>query len=406
VSDRPRRRTDSRSPRPFDRRALVGLTLLSALVIAVQIPGPHATAWHWFHDAARLLVGDGAVDGADGLSLYRDHPEFQFGPLSALISVPFSLFGRQAGSWLAILAASALGLVAVSALGRAAVRLRPAVAVPARRVSLVVGAVTLIVVWGDVAMRTAHLDDAVALAATAMAVWALADRRPWWATVLIGVAAAAKPWAIVFVPLLMVAPGPRRWLRPVGAAAVALATWAPFVLAEPATLDVRRYEITNEATSALRTLGVTGATTPDWARPAQLLGGLAVAGLLVLAGRWPAALMAGVAVRLVLDPAANRYYTAGLVLAVLVYEWVDHPTRVPWLAVGSAVLLEASQLGGFPPAVGGWMRIAVVAAVLAAAVIERPDDGVRPRPFPERGPPHRPQRRGSRPVSSTEPVSV
>lgn len=374
--------TGPRAGPPFDRRTGLTLVALSAVVALVQLPGPHATAWHWFHDAARLLVGDEGVAGAGGLSLYRDHPEFQFGPLSALAAVPFSLFGPTGGSWLAIAAASALGLVAVTAVAAAARRLRPDANGPARDRSLFVGAAVLIVVWGDVAVRTAHLDDALALCATAVAVWALADGRPWWAAVLLGVAAAAKPWAIVFAPLAAAAPGPRRLLRPVVAAAVALVTWVPFVLVEPDTLGVRGYEIANEATSALRTLGVSAATTPEWARPAQLLVGLAVAFLLVRAGRWPAALMAGVAVRLLLDPAANRYYTAGLVLAVLVFEWVEYPERLPWLAVGSAVLLEASQIGDLPPQLGGWMRIVVVVAVLATAALWQPPDRCRPRPLP------------------------
>jgi hypothetical protein len=251
--------------------------------------------------------------------------------------------------------------------------------------------VVFVLVWGDVAVRTAHLDDAIALTATAVAVWALATGRPWWAAVLLGVAGAVKPWAIVFVPLLLAAPGHRRLLRPVLSAGIVLITWAPFILAEPSTLDARKYEIINEASSALRALGVAGARTPDWVRPAQLLGGLAVVGLLVLAGRWPAALMAGVAVRLLLDPAANRYYTVGLVLAVLVFEWVEHPERLPWLAVGSAVLLEASQLGGVPPVLGGWMRLSVVVSVLATAAVHRP---TRPDPLWSVKP------RGDRPVGA------
>jgi hypothetical protein len=346
--------------------------VLSAAVAVAHAPGRHATAWHWFHDSARLLVGDPAVDGAGGLALYRDHPEFQFGPLSTAVSVPFSLFGLRVGSWLAIAVGSALGLVAVTAVAAAALRLRPDAVGPARTRSLVTGAVVFVVVWGAVAVRTAHLDDAVALTATALAVWALTDRRPWWAAVLLGLAAAAKPWAVVFILLLLIAPGRFRLLRPVVAGALALITWAPFVIAEPATLDVRDFRIANEATSALRALGFTGEFAPDWVRPAQLLGGLALVGFLVLVGRWPAALMAGVAVRLVLDPAANRYYTAGLVLAVLVFEWVEFPERLPWLAAGSALLLEASQLSGMPSALGGWMRVVVVAAVLATAVLWRP----------------------------------
>ena len=366
----------SRHGTAFDRRTWAGLVVLSVGVVVAHIPGPHATAWHWFHDAGRLLVGDGSVPGAGGLSLYVDHPEFQFGPLAVVAAVPFSWFGLGLGSWLAIIVGSALGLIALAALVTTVRRLRPDALRSARPLSLIGGAVTLVLVWGDVAVRTAHLDDAIALCALAAALWALSEGRTGWATVAVAIGAAAKPWAVIFLPLLLLVPDSRRFVRPVGAGLVAVLTWVPFLLAAPETLDVRDYAIPNEASSALRILGVTDPTTPDWVRPAQLLGGMALVGLLVLVGRWPAALMAGVAVRLVLDPAANRYYTVGLVLTVLVFEWVERPERVPWLAVASAVLLEGSQLEGVPATLGGWMRVAVVAAVLVTAAGYRPSAGV------------------------------
>ena len=43
----------------------------------------------------------------------------------------------------------------------------------------------------------------------------------------------------------------------------------------------------------------------------------AIAAALVRWGRWHRAVMAAVAFRLLMDPAANRYYTVGLVLGLL-----------------------------------------------------------------------------------------
>lgn len=354
-------------PSGFDRPTLVALAGLSVGVLLAHVPGRHGTAWHWFHDAARLLVGDPAVEGAGGLSLYVDRADFQFGPVAVVAAVPFTVFGRTGGQWLAAVAASALGVLAAYALAAAARRVRPDALAADRPGALLVGAALLIVTWGSVAVLTTHLDDAIALCATALAVWALTERRPGAATLLLALAAAVKPWAVVFVPLLLVVDDRRRFVRPAVAAGLAVATWVPFVLAAPETLDVRSHDIFNQTTSALRAIGVTAETTPGWVRPVQLLGGMAVVGLLVLVGRWPAALMTGVALRLLLDPGANRYYTVGLVLAVLVFEWVDHPRRLPWLALGTAALLEASQIWALPDALGGWLRLTAVAAVVAAA---------------------------------------
>src|SRR5690606_3706123 len=99
--------------------------------------------------------------------------------------------------------------------------------------------------------------------------------------VALGVAAAVKPWAVAFTPVAAAAPGRARWGRVLLALALAGATWVPFVLAEPATLDTSRYTIENEPASALRALGVDSEGTPSWGRPAQLLLGTLVAALLV-----------------------------------------------------------------------------------------------------------------------------
>ena len=341
--------------------------------MAVQLPGPHATAWHFFDLGADLLVGRGPEGDGWGLALYRDHPELQFGPLSIVVALPFSLLGHLLGTTTAevavMVAGSALGLLVVGLLLDVVDEL-----VPGGRASLspsaaLAAGLVVVITWGDVAVRTAHIDDALALTGLVFALRAVARGEGWVATAALAFAAAAKPWAAVFVPLAAVPEGRHRLLRPLVAGGIAVLTWMPFILAEPATLDTSDFAIDNDPTSVLRALGVDAATTPEWVRPAQLLGGFAVVAGLVLWRRWPAALLAGIAWRLLLDPGAHRYYTVGFVLGALVLEMRARPGRPPWLTIAGAVVLEATAVPDGPVGVGQALRLTVVVAALVIAVV-------------------------------------
>lgn len=353
------------------------LGALAAAVLAVQLAGTHGTAWHWFADAARLLVGDGPPGLAGGLHLYRDRPDLQFGPLSAAAAVPFAVW-PGGGAVAAAVAATAAGLVALAAVVAAVERLAGR---PVGTWALAAGGAAAVVTWGDVAARTTHLDDAVALLAIAAALcWCAAGGPAWRVVLAAGVAAAAKPWAVLALPLAAVPPGPlpRRLGRVVAAGALVVLTWAPFVLAEPATLDVAGHRITNDPTSVLRALGVDDPATPDWVRPVQLAGCAALASWLAATRRWPAVLLGGVAWRLLLDPGAHRYYTIGLVLGALCVELAARPGRPPWATVAAAVALEATASPWFPAGPGRWLRLAAVLAALVAALASAPARGPAP----------------------------
>ena len=273
--------------------------LTAATVLVAQIPFRHATAWHWFDHAAPLLIGQGA--GPHGLHLYAGHPEFQFGPVSILVAVPLVMAGALA----AMVTLSAVGVWCAIVLTRLVGRLRPWADPRATWISTTVGGVLLIVVWGDVAVRTAHLDDGIALAATVAALAAAARGRGALAAVAFGLAAAAKPWALAFVPILLALDDDHRWRHLALAFGVVAFTWAPFLLAEPETLRLGHYAIANESSSALRALGVHDPATPGWVRPTQLVGGLVVAAGLATRGRWASVVMVAVAMRLLVDPAAT-----------------------------------------------------------------------------------------------------
>ena len=351
-------------------RRLPVLALGPLLVVAAALlaagTGPDGTSWHFFHDAARLLF-DGDTSGG-GLDLYVAHPDFQFGPLATVAAAPFALLPAGAALTVALVAGTALGAVAAAAARDVARTLTAGATTRAAWRADLVGYVTFAFVWTDVAVNTAHLDDAIALAATAVACAAVARDRAAMAVVALTVAAAAKPWAIVFAPLALVPSGERRPMRLLLIAGGVLATWVPFLVDEPRTLtSVGAFGIRNAPASALRVLGVTDPTTPGWVRPAQFALGLAVAAVLVRRDRWPAVPMAGLAVRFALDPGVHHYYSAGLVLAVLIWEGVARPGRAPLVTVAAALVMELTPTDVHPGALAGAVRLAFMAALVVAA---------------------------------------
>jgi hypothetical protein len=348
----------------------------SLFVLVVQLPSTHATAWHFFDDAAHGLLGDPPPGERGGLHLYAEHAEYQFGPLAVVFAAPIARLPDAADEVVAMLAASALGLVAFAAVTRALTW----TGAPASRLVWTVTGVVFVVVWADVAVRTAHIDDAIALAGTAIALAAVAapDRAGRRAAVVLalGVAAAAKPWAIAFAPLVFATNGgriDRRGVRDLAlVGAIAIAGWVPFVVADHGTLDTSSFEIVNDPTSVLRAIGIDAATTPGWVRPAQLGGGFGLAMVAVRRARWPAAVLAAVAWRLLLEPGAHRYYTAGFVLGALMVELRHRPGRVPVATIVGAIVLEATAIPGGPEAIGRSARAAVVVLASAAALAGRP----------------------------------
>lgn len=354
---------------------------MAAIVLLVQLPGTHATAWHFFELAVDLLTGNGPPGDRGGLGLYRDHPELQFGPVSILVALPFTLLGSGAGETAVMVAGSVLGLAVVGVVLTLLSEMtllsqeNPAGRSGATVREWVIG-VTLVVVWGDIAVRTAHLDDAIALAAIAAGLVAVRRGHTVPATAFLALATAAKPWAVVFVPLCALPIRPGSWRRPILAAGAGVATWLPFILAEPDTLDTSDFGIANDPTSSLRFFGIDAATTPAWIRPAQLIGGLAIVALLVLFHRWPGAILAGISWRLLLDPGVHRYYTAGFVIGALLVEHRLRPGRPPWYTVVAAIVLELSAVPDVAVGPGRAARVAVLTIALIAATIAR-DPGMR-----------------------------
>ncbi len=343
------------------------LTVVAAVGASVHLAVHHADSWHFFAGAVHLLASPGS---GGGLDLYRTHPELQFGPLTILCSAPFVWLPAAVEEW-AVMVAGSLAGVGALALGVAAVARRHSDITRARwsRVVLLAGP-PFVVVWVHLAAAIAHVDDVIALTALTAAGWAIERRRPGWAVVALIVAAGTKPWAIVFAPVALLA-GPRpRASRPAVVVLAGVAVWLPFVVASSGTLtSLRDFTVRVDANSGLRALGFLDATTPPWLRPVQLGLGLGLVALAVVWRRsWPAALAVGIASRMLLDPTTHRYFDAGFVLAVGLWELDRWPGRLPWRTASAAVVLEAAAAGLTVHGLMAPFRFVVLCAVIVAAL--------------------------------------
>lgn len=327
---------------------------------AVHVPAA-LVSWHYVMAGAALLPST-AADG--GLHLYAAHPELQMGPLTFLLMSPLGRVPEVVGG----VAVAALIVVAGPLLLNLLPRLLD-VPVSARQRGL--AAVVLLPVWAELGVHYVHVDDALALGLLVAAMLAVSRERAVLAGVLLAASVDSKPWALAFVPILLALPRDR-WWRAVGAwgACVALA-WLPFLVADPGTMHAGRFEIPNDASSSLRVLGFTGAGTPMWDRPVQVLAGVVLATVAVRRGRWLAVPAIALGVRMLLDPATYPYYEAGLVLATLLVDLGLRRTRWPWLSMlvlaGTYVPRHLAALTPTDPQLGA-LRAVVTVVVLASAL--------------------------------------
>jgi hypothetical protein len=257
----------------------------------------------------------------------------------------------------------AAGLLIVYLIDRIAEIARPGHDKPA---TLLAGGAVFLVAWSELAAAFAHLDDGLALLLAVLAVYAAVTDHPIASGIAVGLAAAAKPWALVFLPVLLINP---KTIRAAAAAAGTIAVaYAPFFVADPATMNATRFLIRNEPDSALRALGVTENYTPRWDRAAQVLLGCVLGTVAFLRKRWPAILMLAGGARIVLDPAAHSYYTPDIVTGALLLDLIIQ-TRLPVFTIASFAALNLAPLVIKDQAAQGAIRLALVAAATVAALV-------------------------------------
>ncbi len=281
-------------------------------------------SWHFSVDGANLLLH------GSGLNLYADAPWLQTGPLSLVVAALLSPLPANIAKNVALVAMTAAGPLLIAALA-------PLVAPARRHRRMLIAAIIVIPAWTVLSVRWGHLDDVLAMTFAIAALRAVSAHRPVLAGVALAAAIATKPWAVGFLPLLLVLPRGRLRAAATAVAGTALA-WAPFVLANPRTLGALHPPVGLSPSSGLHTLGARGVMMPPWGRTAQLLLSPAAAAAAVLSRGLPGVLLVSVAVRLALDPKDNAYYIGSGALAAVVFDLLGTGWTIPWTTLATIVV--------------------------------------------------------------------
>lgn len=362
------------------------------VVTAVLVHGATTTSWHVFADAAGLVFSRTPASSGGGLAVYAVHPRYQFGPFSIVVAEAIHLLALGHDQGLAVVPMGVLAPVLLWLVldARRLVVGRPARLRPAPTLILTGG---FALVWSLLSVSAMHLDDALAVTLAAAALWGVARGSAMVVGVGLGLAAASKPWALAFFPLVLALPAPRRVRATSVAVGIVAALWLPFVVGARGTVAaLGRFTIVNQPNSGLRALHVLARRTPRWDRGAQLLLGGGVAAWCARTGRWPAALMGAAALRLAIDPGTNRYYATGIVALVAAWEVITARWPVPWASIATAVALIAPTRLPMSSMARADLRLGTCLALVALAVsvagprrasseeAHRGDEAVHPTP--------------------------
>jgi hypothetical protein len=336
------------------------------------IIGNRATDWVYIEYAARSIVHLNHHYPA-GFGVYASRPMIQIGPppiflVAAVQWLPPALVTFGFG-----LLMVGLGVATVAACEGLARQLFGAgdVQQPNRSQTTLLAGIAIMTAWGFYAARFPHLDDALALWLTVAAMGVIARAKPnaWWlAAVLIGLAVASKPWALGAAPVLGALPRQRRSHSVLLMLAVVGASYAPFVLADHATVSaLSGFRLALYPSSTLHLLGVPLGEAPGWVRNAQIGLALLIGFALLRSGRWWLIPLAAFSIRVVLDPQVWGYYALGPMTGALIVD-LRRGSRLPWLTlVTGAVEILGPELwlGG-----SGYLRLVWFLVVAALIVRE------------------------------------
>lgn len=317
-----------------------------------------------------------------GLHIFASYPALQMGPLAYLVTGVLRHLGPDNGLVAAEVFLQACGLLIVYLTERIAVSVRPSLREDPRfPFTMLTGGAVFLVAWSELAAGFAHLDDGLALLLAVLAVLAATGQpaHPVLTGVCLGLAADAKPWALVFLPVALIARTRRdATLALLAAILTVTAAWLPFFIADPGTVHATKFLIRNQPMSALRALGVRENYTPSWDRLTQVLLGCALGTLAVWRRRWAAVLLLAGGARLLLDPAAHSYYTPDVMTGALLWDVLGgrRPADVPggrraapvW-SIASFAALNVAPLVISDPATQGTIRLGLIAAFTVATLM-------------------------------------
>ncbi|MCU1398123.1 MAG: hypothetical protein JWN62_1232 [Acidimicrobiales bacterium] len=301
--------------------ALRYVVLASVALSAMVVAGGRGD-WNVFVDAGRDMLG------RDGLHVFARHGDIQTGPVTLLLAALFAFTPRNGFVMCAALCL-VLGLLTLRLLEL--MRNRVAPSDPSRNAAtMLVGGICLMFWWPKLG-GYGHLDDCLVLSAAAGSVLAARAGRPRVAAVLVGIGIGIKPWAVILLPLTLRRSGAlqSRVSATILALAIGAVSWLPFLIAVPRTLGSLRATVSVASDSAIRLFGFTDENLPAVFRTVQLMLVLITAFLAMRRGRVAGVMLAAIAARVVTDPGTWSYYTAGFVLAALVWDMCESNRTFP-----------------------------------------------------------------------------
>jgi hypothetical protein len=296
-----------------------------------------------------------------GLHLYGNYPFLQIGPPPLLVAKAIQV-GPREGIYVAGVLVQLLGLGYIYFLDRAFGAWRTRIG----RAAVLVGGAVVTAAWGSVT-HYRHL-DALTLCSIAAAAWAMTRARPVTAGLLLGLAAASKPWGVPALALALTFPTWRtRTVSLAAAAATVLTFWGPFIVADRETLKLGEVTLQLSPASALSALGVHHLASGQPIRLLQFGAGLVLASVVVLRGAWPLAPLVAFTARLLIEPSAYPYYIAAVVAAAFLADLGAVRGRLPLLTIIAALgwIMALAAHG----TVAAWTRLVLYVSLLAAALM-------------------------------------
>jgi hypothetical protein len=328
----------------------------AAIAMAAGLPGGD---WEIARDAGEIVIGG-------GLDVYAQMPTAQMGPLALLLA------GALPG-W--------LYLTVICALFPAILLLALANQAPSARLYAVVTAGGILLAWPWVAFgRQGHADEALVVLGAAVMVVAFERRRSTWVAAAFLLAIAAKPIAVVLLPLVFMSSRRAGITALLGTAVI----WVPFFLADPGGFLAAGRGPGDMWPGSLHTLlGAEPFTGfPVWVRPVQLVGGLLLVWVLAKHRSAAAAVVGVLAFRALLEPGAWNYYGAAIAATALLFD----ARNLRWPAVTALGAVSFASVLNTPiSTLGGHIRLmAIAVALIGVALVpsERGPDRYRGGPPP------------------------
>jgi hypothetical protein len=328
------------APAPW-RLATLVLPAVTCLSLAVAVGLP-VSDW-----PIAVEAGDYLLDGH--LDVYAKHPGAQMGPLALVLAalLPGLLYSGVVGALLPVFILLVLDTRRTQQVGPATFVAASLLAWP----------------WATFAVQ-GHGDDALVLVGLAVVLMSHGPKRHLGVVGGFLLAIAAKPTAVLFLPLLLLSSRRTFWAGVGGAGLI----WAPFVLADPVGFLAAGHGFSDVVPGSLAALiGIEPMSGyPEWVRPLQLAGGVLACWWLASRCGWQAAALGVVAWRTLLEPAPWNYYSASLIAVAAVF---DHAraSRVPVASLLAFATFAMYYVADPMPTAVGLLRLLALAALLFLA---------------------------------------